>query len=152
MNENLNLIESLKDAEGTILYSSLCGDCKFIGIDKSSPLCIVLCDCHNKYWNIYPNGRVTREGECVVFPSRENRDWATFKVSKNHKVFKPFEKVLVKEIVGKNFDKSVWLADEYSHYDEDLKQHYCTKAYGFDDDQIIPYEGNEDMVGKEVKL
>lgn len=62
-------------------------------------------------------------------------------------MFRTYQKVLVKELVGKNFDKLVWMADEYSHYDEDLKQHYCTRAYGFDDDEIMPYEGNEDKVG-----
>ena len=75
--------------------------------------------------------------ECVLFPSKENRDWSTFKISKRHKVFNTYQKVLVKELVGRNFNKTVWMADEYSHYDEDLKQHYCTRAYGFVDDELF---------------
>ena len=43
------------------------------------------------------------------------------------------------------------MADEYSHYDEDLELHYTTKDYGFDDDEIMPYEGNEDKVGTIAK-
>ena len=66
-------------------------------------------------------------------------------------MFRPYEKVLVKEIVGRNFDKLVWLATNYSHYDEDLKQHYCTMSYGFDDNAIIPFEGNEDKLGRTVE-
>ena len=157
MNENLNLVEILKDApKGTKLWSPICGYCEFLKIvndeDVSHPIiCRTNLDSGDfgresfsvdgKFSTLYKNA------ECVLFPSKENRDWSTFKISKKHKVFRTYQKVLVKELVGKNFDKLVWMADEYSHYDEDLKQHYCTRAYGFDDDEIMPYEGNEDKVG-----
>ena len=157
MNENLNLVEILKDApKGTKLWSPICGYCEFLKIvndeDISHPIiCRTNLDSGDfgresfsvdgKFSTLYKNA------ECVLFPSKENRDWSTFKISKKHKVFKTYQKVLVKELVGRNFDKTVWMADEYSHYDEDLKQHYCTRSYGFDDDEIMPYEGNEDKVG-----
>lgn len=149
MNENLNLVDILKDIpKGTKLYSSLCGDCKFIGIDDSSLLCVVLCDFNGKLWSIYPNGRVTEEGECVVFPSRENRDWATFKVPKKHKEFKPFERVLVREWCD---CKSVWTASLYSHYDDALDRHCLLGSGHVEDDRIIPYEGNKNKLGNIIR-
>ena len=150
MNENLNLTETLKDAKGTKLYSSLCGYCKFIGIDKSSPLYIVLSDSYGRCWRVYSNGRVTEDGECVVFPSRENRDWATFKVPKKHKEFKPFQKVLVR--VKNNYSNYIWIACIYSHYDESKGRHYLTNLEFVNNDSwIIPFEGNEDKLGKIVE-
>ena len=41
------------------------------------------CDIHDRNWRVYSNGRVTREGECVLFPSKDNRDWSTFKIPEN---------------------------------------------------------------------
>lgn len=153
MNENLNLIEVLKDAEGTILYSSLCGYCKFTGIDNSSPLCIVLSDSYDRKWHIYCNGRVTREGECVVFPSKENRDWSTFSIkSPQHKSFKPYQKVLVKGYSEPSPNHKIWFPDIYLFYDEENSCHRvaCNK-YIYNDDNIIPYNGNEDKLGKVIK-
>ena len=148
MNENLNLVEILKDAKGIGLYSSLCGECEFIGVDNSSPLCIVLSDSYDRNWHIYPNGRITKEGECVVFPSRENRDWSTFKVPKKHKEFKPYQRVLVREW----YDcKSIWTASLYSHYDDALDRHCLLGDKHVEDNEIIPYEGNEDKLGKIVE-
>ena len=156
MNENLNLVEILKDApKGTKLWSPVCGDCELDNINRNASYYPI--ECISKNLAGYPksvaftaNGKSPyyfANGECVLFPSKDNKDWSTFKVSKKHKLFRTYQKVLVRELVGKFCDKAVWMADEYSHYDEDLKQHYCTRAYGFDDDEIMPYEGNEDKVG-----
>ena len=144
MNENLNLTETLKDAKGIKLYSSLCGDCTFIGIDNSSPLCIVLMDCHDRNWRIYPNGRVTEEGECVVFPSKENHDWSTFKIPKTtHKHFESFQKVLVRKYQNGKF---MWVPELYSYYDDSIGVHYLVGDWTVtSDDEIIPYDGNEDI-------
>ena len=162
MNENLNLIEILKDVpKGTKLWSPVFGDCKFVKIKENNSNYPIVCTIKIKwltdskeYAYFSSKGELCidyNNTECILFPSKENRDWSAFKVSKKHKVFKPYQKVLVKELVGRNFDKLVWLATDYSHYDEDLKQHYCTMCYGFDDDAIIPYEGNEDKVGTIAK-
>ena len=78
--ENLDLVEILKDApEGTKLYCVLLGDVTFAKIDESEKYPIILSNDmtiarDGKYYNEYPNG------ECVLFPSKDNRDWSTFKV------------------------------------------------------------------------
>ncbi len=43
------------------------------------------------------------------------------------------------------------MAAVYSHYDKDTDKHYCAGAYGFLDDEILPYVGNEDMLGKKFE-
>ena len=160
MNENLNLVEILKDApKGTKLWSPVCGDCELDNINRNASYYPI--ECMSKNLAGYPesvvftaNGKSPyyfANGECVLFPSKDNKDWSTFKVSKKHKVFRTYQKVLVRELVGKFGEKAVWMADEYSHYDEDLELHYTTKDYGFDDDEIMPYEGNEDKVGTIAK-
>ena len=160
MNDNLNLVEILKDApKGTKLYSPICGECELDNINRNTFYYPI--ECISKNLEGYPrsvtftaNGKSSyyfANGECVLFPSKENKDWSTFEVPKKHKVFRTYQKVLVRELVGKFCEKAVWMADEYSHYDEGLELHYTTKAYGFDDDEIIPYEGNEDKVGTIAK-
>lgn len=57
----------------------------------------------------------------------------------NNYNLKPFQQVLVRA------DKeSEWSCDLYSHYNENLKLHYCVGSmFG----HCIPYEGNEELLG-----
>ena len=89
-----------------------------------------------------------RGGECMLFPSKENRDWAKFKVPKKHKHFEPFQKMLVKVWHDRKF---IWMADFYSHYDEVTDRHYLVSGLTREDDGILPYKGNEDNLGKTVE-
>ena len=80
MNEKLNLVEILKDCpKGTKLYSTIFGEVEFESIHNSS--------CSIKYKTI--TGRsfdVTCEGkmfadydgECTLYPSKDQRDWEKF--------------------------------------------------------------------------
>lgn len=98
MDDNLNLVEILKDApKGTKLWSPLCGECELVAVEEnySYPISCKTSDGKDinfthlgKYYSIFKNG------ECVLFPSKENRDWSTFKVSEGHKHFVPFQRVL----------------------------------------------------------
>lgn len=87
-------------------------------------------------------------GECVLFPSRDLRDWKKFELllDSNKKEpkysFKPFDKVLVRDS-----PTSKWRCNIYSHYnsnDEDFPYLCIYNAFKY----CIPYEGNEDKVGK----
>lgn len=73
-----------------------------------------------------------------------------------HKQFKPFDKVLARK-ENRIDDKPCWKADIFSHIDED--GFYVTIGLGcVTKDDIIPYEGNEYLLGtfdepeEEVKL
>ena len=156
MNENLNLIEILKDApKGTKLWSPICGDCILDKIDTryTTVNYAIYCLTVNDHSPVHftANGKYTLcfdDGECVLFPSKENRDWSTFKTLWMHKHFELGQKVLVPYHDG---DIYKWRLTFYSHYDEDIKQHFTTDAMGFLDEEVIAYKGNEDKLGKAVE-
>ena len=156
MNENLNLIEILKDApKGTKLWSPICGDCILDKIDTRDTTVnyAIYCLTVNDHSPVHftANGKYTLcfdDGECVLFPSKENRDWSTFKTLWMHKHFELGQKVLVPYHDG---DIYKWRLTFYSHYDEDIKQHFTTDAMGFLDEEVIAYKGNEDKLGKAVE-
>ena len=83
MNENLNLVEILKDCpKGIKLYSSVFGivELDHINIRTNYPIVIKLKGTEG-YESITSEGKmfVDYDGECVLFPSRENRGWSKFK-------------------------------------------------------------------------
>lgn len=86
--KRLDLTKILKDApRGTTLYSPAFGEVEFSGIDEE-----------DKHYPIEVLTRLgdeevfTKDGkfidypdtECVLFPSKENRDWDTFEVKEEH--------------------------------------------------------------------
>lgn len=157
MNEKLNLVKILKDApEGTKLWSPICGDCKLREVGEGYedyPIeCIAKSDAGSITFAMFTAmGEYSAKfanKECVLFPSKENRDWSTFKVSNTHKHFEPFQKVLVK--IWHN-SKSTWIADFYSHWDEVIDRHYFASGLARKDDDVIPYDGNEGKLGKFAK-
>ena len=82
MNENLNLLEILKDApKGTKLYSTIWGEMEFISVESFWIKCL---SSKGVEWSFEPNGKLsassTEDGECVIFPSKEQRDWSKFKL------------------------------------------------------------------------
>jgi hypothetical protein len=144
VNKDLNLIEVLKCVSREAkLWSPYCGECSFDGMRYDNELCI-RCVHGNEVLNFFSDGRLSKDGECMLFPSKDNRDWSTFKVpTKIHKQFKPFQKVLVKDW---HDCRSRWVASTYSHYDTALNKHYLTVLLTVNDEDIIPYEGNEDKL------
>ena len=152
MNENLDLIKILKDApHGTKLWSPICGECELVEIDENYPKMII---CNkpgdNCFWKFKSNGHYANadydDSECVLFPSKENHDWSTFKVSKEHKHFEAFEKVLVGLIMN---GKQTWTRDVYMCYRKDVEEHRTVFESMVPDELIIPYDADKD--GKPVK-
>ena len=82
MNEDLNLLEILKDApKGTRLYCTIWGEMELVKVLTY----VVICkDNGGVEWNFKDNGNLfasnTEDGECVLFPSKEQRDWSKFKL------------------------------------------------------------------------
>ena len=125
MNENLNLVEILKDCpEGTKLYSPIYGDVEFLQVLEDSKedyqIDVKLSD--NTIDNFTKDGRINAEynGECILFPSREQRDWSKFKIKKakfDPNTLNPFDKVLARN------DIEDWSCVFFSHIvrDEETK-------------------------------
>lgn len=83
MEAKINIVEILKDKpQGTKLYSSACGKCKLEEVDDKS---FKISFYNSKFGfmnggegHLDKNGKLYDDGECVVFPSKEMRDWRKF--------------------------------------------------------------------------
>jgi hypothetical protein len=125
----MNIAEILKNVpKGTKLYSPVFGDVIFEEVRQD----YIRVRTNNIKREFYSDGRYYSNGECMLFPSRENRDWNTFKKF-DIKSFKPFDKVLVRDK-----DINTWRCELYSHYrtNTDYYKHTCSsESYH----QCIPY-------------
>lgn len=169
MNENINIIKILKDApKGTKLWSPIFEECEFISIGciKGEDYEIPIIETYSvkgydlkcaitKYADFLEDGRLEschgEDGECMLFPSKDNRNWETFKAPWMHKHFESFQKVLVKSYDAEN-SKDVWTPSLYGCYVNESKKHCSIAGVWYKNDEIIPYEGNEDKVGKPVEI
>ena len=120
MNENLNLVEILKDCpKGTKLYSSVFGgvELDYVDIRAKYPIVIRLKDLDVRECLTTEGTLFTEyDGECILFPSREQRDWSKFKVNKpkfDPKTLVAFDKVLVR--LTKD---CIWNVTFFSHYNK----------------------------------
>lgn len=73
MKEELNIAEILKDKpKGTKLYSPIFGEVKYDSVLLGDIK--VLYSCTDRHF--YMNGKFCMNGECLLFPSKEMRDWS----------------------------------------------------------------------------
>ena len=141
MNENLNLVEILKDCpEGTKLYSPVLGEVDFVKIsddDISFPIRVRV-----KYgmYTFSSQGRFCNieQGECLLFPSKEQRDWSKFKPEQSKKpkfdprTLQPFDKVLTR-----NISSECWSIQFFSYIIKNEKVHPVCIAFNYK--YCIPY-------------
>ena len=119
MNENLNLVEILKDCpKGTKLYTSVWGEVIFERILDGGIYTIKI-DTVSGYYLLTKEGCYTKsdDAECIIFPSKDQRDWSKFNPKKERfdpKTLKAFDKVLVR--LTKD---CIWNATFFSHYDKE---------------------------------
>lgn len=116
--KELNLAEILTNfPKGTKLYSVLFGEVVLEGVLEEKDNRIAIRTARNTTEYILKNGKFCYHelGECVLFPSKDNRDWSTFKVEKprwNPDTLQPFDKVLVRE-----GNISFWTGDLFLYID-----------------------------------
>lgn len=83
MEVKINIVEILKDKpQGIKLYSSACGKCKLEEVDDKS-FKISFYNSKFGFMNggegyLDKNGKLYDDGECIIFPSKEMRDWSKF--------------------------------------------------------------------------
>ena len=155
MNENIDLTKILKDCpEGFKLYTPLLGDVEFGGIQNENETFPI----RVKEGNILFKVRIvdfTKEGyyfkgkgECLLFPSADQRDWRKFKAPwyKNEKfdptTLNPFDKVLVRDDLSEK-----WRCDFFSYrYNNSIQYPYLTIRDRFK--YCIPYnDDTKHLVG-----
>ena len=147
MNDNIDLTKILKGCpKGTEFYHLGFGKVWFVGVDldnehlSESPILFSL-----HYNTYYADTSLTKkgtfsmlyEGECLIFPSKDQRDWAKFerfwdkpKVEKfDVNTLHPFDKVIVR-----NYNNRIWEPDFFGYIKGDWVWSLQT-AYN----QCIPY-------------
>ena len=155
MNENLNLVEILKDCpKGTKLYSTIYGEVELneININLSEPIHILvrLGEVNYEKVSLAKDGRLYCgcNGECTLFPSKDQRDWSKFKLKKpkfDPKSLKPFDKVLVKTGT-KSYH--MWYPDFISLPPNDVDETILCMTIDTDIIMVIPYnEETEHLAG-----
>ena len=136
MNKNIDLTKILENCpEGTIFWSDNYGEVQFKCIIKSYtnsinyPILVKRSDGHNVYY--------TKEGwhdmyfpaSCLLWPSRDCRDWSKFTASWykkekfDPKTLKPFDKVLARD--GRN---TTWFCRSFSHIGLSKFYKYATNS------------------------
>ena len=141
MNENINLCQILKDCpKGTKLWSPVWGDITFETIDAFDGLVYVLK--HKGVHIILDNGKFDVDGECIIFPSKDQRDWSKFKAPIkrfNPEEFKPFDKVLLRID-----ERDIWQPDFFGYKDGN-----CITCVTYGNVRCIPYnEETKHLAGK----
>lgn len=92
----MNISEILKYfPKGTKLYSPIWGEVEFIEVASSNNIVIKSPDGNEVLF--YCSGAYHRNGECVLFPSKDQRDWKELKIGdiiieKNSK-YRPFKDI-----------------------------------------------------------
>ena len=139
MNEHIDLTKILKDCpRGTIFYSSIYENVRFEGINDDSVYPIQISNNRIGIRTLSEKGRIFIDiGECILFPSKEQRDWSKFSASwyKKEKfdpnILKPFDKVLVRDCVV-----SDWKCDLFSNITTGQYPYICIRtSYKY----CIPY-------------
>lgn len=154
MNEHIDLKKILKDCpKGTIFYSSIYENVRFECINDDSVYPIQISNSRIGIRTLSEKGRIfIGIGECILFPSKEQRDWNSFnapwykKEKFDPKTFKSFDRVLVRDTI-----KHQWKVDFFSHYitEDGYFPYRCTgDTYRF----CIPYnDETKHLVGTKDK-
>ena len=131
MNENIDLTKILKDCpKETKFYTSVWGEVYFVRIADVGPYVITI-DTYCGYKFLTKEGCyiVKDDAECIIFPSKEQRDWSKFSSPwhKNdkfdQKTLEPFDKVIVRD------DKyQAWFCTLFSHKGDDCGYPYDTAS------------------------
>ena len=124
MNEKIDLTKILKDCpKGTKLYSTIYGVVEFHEIHETRTYPILLYTNDACIINVASDGRLDKiyNGECTLFPSKDQRDWSKFtapcykKDRFDPKTLKPFDKVIVRDS-----SRYTWVCSFFSHIINDL--------------------------------
>ena len=152
MNENIDLTKILKDCpKGTKFYSTIFGEVEFSGFYEDEGYAITIKRNFDIAY-ITKDGRYLSDfnGECTLFPSKDQRDWSKFtapwlkKEKFDPKTLQPFDKVLVK--IG-----SFWQIELFSHiWKNSIEYQYqCARSRY---DICIPYnDDTKHLVGTNKK-
>ena len=146
MNENIDLTKILKNCpKGTKFYSPIWGEVFFDRI-CSEGIHVISIYTESNYIFLTKEGCYTENTFCILFPSKDQRDWSKFtapwykKEKFDPKTLKPFDKVLA------YYDNQFfWCCELFSFIEPDMK---CIKCCGGYYKYCIPYnDDTKHLVG-----
>ena len=119
MNENLDLTKILDGCpKGTEFYHTIYGTVLFNSIELNSEYPIRFIEDNNLANSVTKSGLVLSDykGECVFFPSKDQRDWSKFvrfwdkpKIKKfDVNTLQPFDKVLVRDYLNECWNVDIF--------------------------------------------
>lgn len=145
MSNNIDLVEKLKNCpRGTKLYSTIHGEVQLLEVKESDndyPIIVVY---NNIIQTFAKDGKFIiehKDSECILFPSKDQRDWNDWeyiklkKVKFNPNVLKPFDKVLVRDS-----SNAKWSCNLFSHINKESECIYVCD--GFEWRYCIPYNND----------
>lgn len=119
MNKNIDLTKILKNCpEGTEFWSDIFGKVQFLQVNEcfDRPILVRRADGFIIPYTKEGWDNIIFPGSCLLWPSKDCRDWSKFTVPKkdkfNPKTLKPFDKVLCKNGLD------MWCCDLFSSYVE----------------------------------
>lgn len=138
--ENLDLTKILKNCpKGWKFYTSVWGEVEFIEYNGCGSFIFDPIDIGNiDTVSLNTNGTYCCFGECIIFPSEEQRDWSKFtapwykKEKFDPKTLKPFDKVLARDNINEH-----WCCSFFSHIETNDSYPYI--CFGLSFKQCIPY-------------
>lgn len=149
MNENIDLTKILENCpKGTKFYSTIFGEVEFLGFCNDEGYAVTI-KRNYSIVNITKDGRYISyfNGECTLFPSKDQRDWSKFKApwykkeKFDPKTLKPLDTVLAKDSFS-----GYWRIGIFSHYIEN--DAYPFKCVGNNYRFCIPYnDDTKHLVG-----
>lgn len=115
MNENIDLTKILKDCpKGWKLYSPILGEVDFLKIRNDLYAIVTIQDFHTTSFTKEGFYYADVDGECILFPSKDQRDWSKFtapwykKEKFDPKTLNAFDRVLARIDGGNAY---CWFAD-----------------------------------------
>lgn len=112
--KDIDIYEILNDVpDGTSLYTPMCGkvELRYLQDNKEAAEAIITLDKNSAEYTFNKNGKYVEEGEVLLFPSNEMRDWSKF-----------FKKGDVLEYKGENNCKGTCIFESYE--DDWTKLHF----------------------------
>lgn len=89
MDNRLDLTTILKGCEGITLYYTVYGECKLGSVNPAGDAAILIQDIKTgrSLGFLKKNGKKYDTGECLLFPSKNQRDWSKFEIPYKDGVF-----------------------------------------------------------------
>lgn len=124
METKINITEILRNkTHGIKLYSPIFGDCTYCYIkDETNDICVRISNNEIKFFNF--EGLYNAAGECLLFPSKEMRDWSKFTWKKG-------------DALVSNDGSTEVIFDKW--YDETYTSFYCKHYLNSENENKIVY-------------